>query len=1503
MIEPPAGWYDDPLRRAPLRFWDGDKWTQWISDGSTAAADLRPLRRALGHGDLEHLEFIDRVFLPEARAKRSVTAQADAALTALLNELTAEARAVTRPERALAGSGAPATVGAGMPPATAPFARLTPATAEPVAAARGAYALTPAPTYVAAAQPAAPPAFRTPSALSRWWARSREAAGSDLAVNWLAYLGVLLFFVGAFGLVVFAFGDVAPYLRPVAELVIGVAPFGASAMLLRRGAHIAGRALEMSGGLLLPVMVITAFVDGVGIPPDPHSTLLVVVLTAVTAAVGAGYAFWSRRHPSSGLRYLVAPVGWLAVAMATLSLGRDVPVGKGVATPAGAQVAAVAAALVLSVVWARANPRAALAAPTLTAAVPGLVVVALLAVLSWTAEGWPAAPVLSSGVLVLAALELLRERVPGVVLSLAEPLWWAMVCAALVAELGTAAAATAAVVGFALLVEATAAARRPAWALALPSIGLAGSLAATWADPWWAAAAFGGASVWVLGRRMAPFAQRGAAMTLDVAGGVLPALAFAALGVATSPPVAVLAASGAVLLATVPASRPLLRRGAGDAFWPLWWRSAAAAVAVATVPLWLGGMDTGERWMVTGSITLLAAASTVGPIPGRWRPWPATALFTYAWLTACATFDAPGLTRAGAVAVAGMALVGAAHTSRQAWFGDQGSLGLSGHALGAAAIVVAASGDWSLVVATGCATAGWCLTSAMDARDRSPVGEVMGHVGGWARWLPPALSAVGLPATAALALDTSGLLRFGDGWMVSVPAAAAVGYAVATRLPLPRRLAVTAAWSGFALGLSAALVAWERRPAAVVLGALVLGVVVLRPRRRAVVMTWVAWTATAPLAGLVAAELSQWFRALPVVTAAAFTLVSVGAALLVGGCLADLRDRRWLPRYAPARRSTVAPAVVGGSDLLIAVAVATVALPRHQAGWVAVAAAIAVLATALLSLAGVLSVVAALMGWDAVLLLAGPQVDDRPWVPVVVALALLLSAQGLSVLMPTGDWWTRWDLPLLIAAAPIGITALSAAEGDQIGPTFSAVGIQCVAVGVRLRRTRTPAALVAGVGSALVLAGAASAGPGWLALALTTLSAALTGLGARAHGAARTALQIGGALAALAAWQAATTWWGWPDQRLLDVTAVVAGVLVLGAALVARRRLLDQSWSLVWGGLGTAVVAAAAWDAEVGFGSLGADVAPSWPVAAGLLAVAVALPVGAPVLSLGWLRDVGVGFGLGSVVVALGAMRATSGAEVTILSLLSATCAVASLARSVRRPADEWRRPLLVLGGATALGALVPAVVPPGDAMLLVPGLAVSALQAAAAGVTLRNTGVQMLSPVLACAAWVVFSTQALGHSPQWVTMPIGLAILAVEALWRRDREQHGGGVATPEIVALELVGAGFLVGAAFVQAVTEAVGYAVLAAAVGIVLAGWGLVTRVRRRLATGAVVVLAALVILVAVPLVRLLPGFEGTFGWLLMIALGLAVVLLASLLEKGRTAVRKGLRRFAEATEGWE
>ena len=97
---------------------------------------------------------------------------------------------------------------------------------------------------------------------------------------------MLLLFVGAFGLVAFAFGGVQPSLRPVAEVTIAAVPFLTAALLLRRGAEIVGRSLELAGGLLLPVMVMTVFLDDV--PPDLDGGPMVVVMTLALLGLGEG---------------------------------------------------------------------------------------------------------------------------------------------------------------------------------------------------------------------------------------------------------------------------------------------------------------------------------------------------------------------------------------------------------------------------------------------------------------------------------------------------------------------------------------------------------------------------------------------------------------------------------------------------------------------------------------------------------------------------------------------------------------------------------------------------------------------------------------------------------------------------------------------------------------------------------------------------------------------------------------------------------------------------------------------------------------------------------------------------------------------------------------------------------------------------------------------------------------------------------------------------------------
>lgn len=284
---------------------------------------------------------------------------------------------------------------------------------------------------------------RTPSALALWWGRTKESVGSDLALHGLAYLGVLLFFVG--------------------------------------------------GGLLLPVMVVTTFLDDVAVPPDLEGTPLVLALTVLTSLVSVAYAAWSHRHPDSALRFLVAR--WRG------SRSR----------------------------W----PPSAIAA---------------LSVLTWVAEGWPFIAVLVTGVLVLVALELLADRMPAATLGVAEPLWWGLVSVALArggSDLSLDAGAVAAVsaTGFLTLLEVAGAARRPNPALALPALGLLAALLATMNDLWWAVAAFGHATAWAGWRRMAPWPVRGAAGILDVATATLPVVALLNLAAASDVPSALLTVS------------------------------------------------------------------------------------------------------------------------------------------------------------------------------------------------------------------------------------------------------------------------------------------------------------------------------------------------------------------------------------------------------------------------------------------------------------------------------------------------------------------------------------------------------------------------------------------------------------------------------------------------------------------------------------------------------------------------------------------------------------------------------------------------------------------------------------------------------------------------------------------------------------------------------------------------------------------------------------------------
>ncbi len=667
-------------------------------------------------------------------------------------------------------------------------------------------------------------------------------------------------------------------------------------------------------------------------------------------------------------------------------------------------------------------------------------------------------------------------------------------------------------------------------------------------------------------------------------------------------------------------------------------------------------------------------------------------------------------------------------------------------------------------------------------------------------------------------------------------------------------------------------------------------------------MIWVAWLAPAPAVGLIARVAWPWLGDQPLGAAAAVTLVAVGSVLLVGAAAADLRGRAWVPRLRPAQDWAVPPVIVGVAEVAGALVLAAFVTTGSAAGAVLLTAATAVLAAAVLSRAGALSGVSALVAWWALVRLAGASLELRPWLAALTALGLLLAAQAFSGTGPRAPWWARWDLPLLIAAAPVAGTGVAlAGVGPVANLTLVAIGAEFVAVAVRLRRQAAVALTLGAVGSGLALGGAALAGSGWLALALFVLSVVLTVLGAVTEGPARPGFQGGGVVAALAAWRTAISWLDWPDQVSVEVTAVVAAVVAVLAASVARWSKLDRGWMLAWGGGSVALVVAAGLDSAMGTALLAPGATASWIVVGALLAVAAAMSAAADPTGLSWLREVAALLVVAGLLVSQRVVGLAPTALVTALCLVGAAAAVILLALRGDRLAP-WRRPVLVVGAALLGWAVAVAALSPVPGLLSAP-LAVAAVQAAAAGVALRRAQLSLLSPALAGAAWIVFALESLQAHSGWVIAPVGLACLATVVLWRQDRQRRGEPLATPEVVGLELVGIALLVGPSLVRSVTDTSVHAGVAMVLGLAVAGWGLVSQVRRRLGAGLAVVLVAVLLLVAVPLATLLPTWEGPLLWAAIAAVGLVAVMVAAMVERGKTVARQGLVRFAEATVGWE
>jgi hypothetical protein len=190
-------------------------------------------------------------------------------------------------------------------------------------------------------------------------------------------------------------------------------------MLNRRGTRVVASALEVTGGLLLPIVTVASFVDDAPVPPDPSGVALTVLLATTTFTISVGYAIWVRLHPTSALAYLVAPIAWLAIGLLSLSWLDPVPQGESVAQPRAIEIAVMSVLAGASLFGARLRPRLPFARATLSSGPVALVVLALLALLAGSADGWPTTASVVTAFGIVVGIEALDQRLPDSTLAIA----------------------------------------------------------------------------------------------------------------------------------------------------------------------------------------------------------------------------------------------------------------------------------------------------------------------------------------------------------------------------------------------------------------------------------------------------------------------------------------------------------------------------------------------------------------------------------------------------------------------------------------------------------------------------------------------------------------------------------------------------------------------------------------------------------------------------------------------------------------------------------------------------------------------------------------------------------------------------------------------------------------------------------------------------------------------------------------------------------------------------
>jgi hypothetical protein len=882
------------------------------------------------------------------------------------------------------------------------------------------------------------------------------------------------------------------------------------------------------------------------------------------------------------------------------------------------------------------------------------------------------------------------------------------------------------------------------------------------------------------------------------------------------------------------------------------------------------------------------------------RAWLAVAAGCWAASSGAEAIGIGASGRALVISAAGAGLVAASGILRRDVQAHVGGAGIVAAAVGLA--LPAVGWDRSAVVAAGVAAATTAAVWA-ELRDAGPVGRAatwlrdhgLARVADATRAAPVVAIAVGFSLLVVDVAARAGLTDGRRSWNGMLLATIAIAEAAcARRLAGRRAVGPVAAIAAFATGLvGVSVAAPEAWPVIVALAAIVISTWMLGGSLRRPAMTWIAWIASGALAVLLVGRTGVPASDLWI---AAF---GWGVLALIGGLAVD--EIRAGPRTSGegVRLTGLWPPVsLGALAVPGALAFAFTGPPSWYGGW-SLVAALVYLGVARQLRAGLVATPAVALATLAAFTAAPPWITGEPFLLFVPwATALVFLAEILRRPWPEASRWARWDLaPLIVAHLVAGIALPVAIDAGDVPSVWTAFGVLAIWLGA----VRATAIWPLG-GGTLILIAAATAGPGWLALACAAAAVAATIVAIRTRPPMRRVCQAAGVAFAAVAWGSFLAWTGWDASRAMVANVIAGAVLLVVPALVLRRRSIAAEWTFMAWFVGLAASVAAqviAFDPGAGIGTREAGVV----LAASAAATSLALGLSASRLRWRAQREIATATAIGAAVELVAALGVRPVPAAVGSAIVGLGGIVGWIALWRLRPRSVWVPSAIVVAvaGDVATLALAASILPRGD--VLEAALLLTALECATAGLILRQTHLVALSPLFATSAWLIYATEAFRGEVQWFTVPSGLALLALVAIEREGRARSDRSRVSPELLAVELTGMVLILAASLIEIVTISPIRGLIAIALGVGLATWGAMTRVRRRAAFGASSVVVAVLLLLAVPLADLVPHVRGPALWLVLAGAGLVFILVATLLERGRTKVRELLRRLDELTEGWE